>query len=113
MKRYIDKDALAVEIEKRIENLISLSESCPANTAGRTGFYAQAQTLEGIKNFINALEVKEMDLEEELDSYFAKFKGLENWNWRIDSVNIHAQGIYDFAKHFFELGLKAQKGEQK
>ena len=48
-----------MEIEKRRSNLISLSESCPANTAGRAGFYAQAQTLEGLKNFINALEVKD------------------------------------------------------
>ena len=52
------------------------------------------------------LEVKEVDLGKELDSYFAKFNGLEknNWNWRIDSINIHSQGIYDFAKYFFELG---------
>ena len=59
------------------------------------------------------LEMKEVDLSKELDSYFAQFKGLEKsyWNWRIDSLTVHAQGIYDFAKHFFELGLKTMKGE--
>ena len=72
MKQYISKDALVAEIEERRDSLISLSESCPANTAAKSGFYAQAQTLEGIKNFINTLEVKEIeepikDLEEEID----------------------------------------------
>lgn len=70
--------------------------------------YAAVEQLRKVLAFIDSLEVKEVDLEKELDSYFAKFKGLEknNWNWRIDSINIHAQGIYDFAKHFFELGLQ-------
>lgn len=64
MTQYIDKSALVAEIEKRRDSLISLSESCPANTAAKSGFYAQAQTLEGIKNFIDALEVKEVDLDD-------------------------------------------------
>lgn len=59
VKQYIDKSALVAEIEERRDNLISLSESCPANTAAKSGFYAQAQTLEGIKNFIDTLEVKD------------------------------------------------------
>lgn len=44
------------------------------------------------------------ELEEELTNYFNKFKGLEssNWNWRIDSVNIHSGGLLDFARHFVE-----------
>ena len=57
-----------------------------------------------IDNFIDSLEEEPIsnDLGKELDKYFSQFKGLEKcyWNWRIDSINIHAQGIYDFAKHF-------------
>lgn len=57
-----------------------------------------------IDNFIDSLEEEPVskNLEKELDKYFSQFKGLEKcyWNWRIDSINIHAQCIYDFAKHF-------------
>lgn len=63
MEQCISKSALVAEIEERRDNLISLSESCPANTAAKSGFYAQAKTLEGIKNFLDVLEVKEVDLE--------------------------------------------------
>lgn len=59
--KLIDKDALVAEIERRRNNLVSLSESCPPNTTAKAGFYAQAQTLEGILSFINTLEVKEVD----------------------------------------------------
>lgn len=107
MTQYIDKSALVAEIEERRDSLISLSESCPANTAAKSGFYAQAQTLEGIKNFINTLEVKEVDIEKEIKDYFdnqpiiARSKG-------VDYQLIPSRE--DIAKHFFELGLKAQKG---
>lgn len=65
MEQYINKAAVVAEIEERRDSLISLSESCPANTTAKSGFYAQAQTLEGIKNFIETLEVKEVDLNRE------------------------------------------------
>ena len=108
MKRYIDKDALVAEIENYKNSIGEDGEHCSLVVGRHEG---QRKASEHFLSFIDTLEVKEVDLEEELDSYFAKFKGLENWNWRIDSINIHAQGIYDFAKHFFELGLKVQKGE--
>lgn len=104
MKHYIDKDALAAEIEKRISNLISLSESCPANTAGRAGFYAQAQTLEGLKSFINTLEAKEVDLEKELDRiWFDNKFGDMFENSAVDFANVR-----EICRHFFELGLQAR-----
>lgn len=62
--KLIDKDTLVAAIEERRDGLISLSESCPANTAAKSGFYAQAQTLEGIKNFIDTLEVKEVNFKD-------------------------------------------------
>ena len=44
--------------------------------------------------------VKEADLEEDVE------KILEEYDWNYDKIDFD-----DFAKHFFELGLKAQKGE--
>ena len=55
------------------------------------------------------IEVKEVDLEEELDNYFnasIRKNLLEN-----DNVTLFMQ-CRKVAKHFFELGIKvAQKGE--
>lgn len=46
--------------------------------------------------FLDTLEVKEVDLEEEYRDY-------------INCDNGHT--AFEIAKYFFELGLKAQKGE--
>lgn len=108
MKQYIDKSALVAEIEERRDSLISLSESCPANTAAKSGFYAQAQTLEGIKNFIDHLEVKEVDLEKEIQEVQRNYKTIEEYKGY--PCTMYADDIEWIAKHFFELGLKA-KGE--
>lgn len=116
MAQYIDKDALVAEIEERRDNLISLSESCPANTAAKSGFYAQAQTLEGIKNFIDTLEAKEVNtwhLQEKESIYDAvkdwslhtfaclmkddtiqKFTGICDEDFE-GHINVHIDGVND------------------
>ena len=60
MAKYIDKSALVAEIEKRRDSFYSLSKSCEKGTPAKAGFYAQAQTLEGILSFLDTLEVKEV-----------------------------------------------------
>ena len=55
--------------------------------------------LYGILNFLNTLEVKEVDLEKECAKYFEE-----------NDLCVHDDYI-KFARHFFELGLKTQKGE--
>lgn len=61
MTHYIDKSALVAEIENRKDSFYSLSESCEKGTPAKAGFYAQAQTLEGILSFLDTLGVKEVD----------------------------------------------------
>lgn len=51
------------------------------------------------------LEVKEVDLKKEVELWMQS-KPSVNFEWG----NI-ADAMRDCAKHFFELGLKAQKGE--
>lgn len=53
----------------------------------------------------NSLEVKEVDLENELDEWM-KYGPHTNYPWCTipDAIKITAE-------HFFELGIKAQKGE--
>ena len=93
MKQYIDKDTLVAEIE-RIKK-----EECPTDTyEGRCKLFWIEQFL----SFLDTLEVKEVDLDEEIDRV-----------WDNTSDNFSEDGwkeFEDIAKHFFELGLKAQKG---
>lgn len=61
--------------------------------------------LESFSKFINTLEVKEVDLDEEFDKYCATL-------YLIDLENEPYAELFECAKHFFELGVKAaQKGE--
>ena len=61
MAQYIDKDRVVAEIKNRRDSFYSLSKSCEKGTPAKAGFYAQAQTLEGILSFLDTLEVKEWD----------------------------------------------------
>jgi len=87
----IDKSALVAELKKRISNYWSDSE----NTMG---IYPYA--LEEVIKYVDSLEVKEVDLEKEIKC-FTMSKELYEADSAIKAV----------AEHFFELGLKAQKGE--
>jgi uncharacterized protein YbaR (Trm112 family) len=107
MTQYIDKDALVAEIEKRTDELydllpdaskvengmITISEAC------NTGKYT---ALESFKGYIDTLEVKEVDLEKELDSMITP------------ELKFHKAlpSLFDVAKHFFELGLRSAITEE-
>lgn len=116
MAQYIDIAAVVAEIDKRIMD-------APINHIGHQRVWAYND----VKDIINTLEVKEVDLEEELESFaytlphsamgdgehLGKFDDPKvkearknGWShlWRYNYVK-------EIAKHFFELGLKAQKGE--
>ena len=101
MEQYISKDAIVAEIERRLEAIASSSNENNRELAAIIG--AQQYELINLALFLNTLEVKEVDLEKEYDNEFFKdpvFGKLVNRNAGIS-----------IAKHFFELGLKAQKGE--
>lgn len=87
--KLIDKDALLAEIDKR---------EIGYNTDGK--HTVEYNTVKKILDILDTLKVKEVDLEKELK------------DWMQD--NTDTAGFFDtekLAKHFFELGLKAQKGE--
>ena len=106
--KLIDKDALVAEIERLRKE--DGNPYFPSETADK--YYARGVhfTCDGLANFLDTFEVKEVDLEKELD------------NWRHNHFHgrrdKEASGEYlerssqlDIAKHFYGLGLKAQKGE--
>ena len=95
----IDKAAIVAEIKDLIRaNEVYLSE--PKTDEIRFQKVGAYSVLNDLLHFINTLEVKEVNLEKELEKY-------------LDSNDIEFSyqiKLLDFAKHFFELGIKA-KGE--
>lgn len=97
MEQYISKDALVAEIEKK---------KIPFKKDIDDGVYpTYLCALMDFEDFINTLEVKEVDLEKELIKWHKE-------HLKKDGTFIGMSGFYltnnsqmDIAKHFFELGL--------
>ena len=98
MIQYIDKDALVAEIERRIK----VNKECMLGLRNIDCYQGKVDTLNGILSFLDTLEAKEVDLEEEIDKELDK-------EWYGEYIN--HEKFKKSAKHFFELGLKTQKGE--
>ena len=106
--KLIDKDALVAEIEKLVDKGKYHEEYDCAYRDGNNG------ALYALKDKLDTLEVKEVDLEEELKHYCHDYyncdypKQLEEEN--CSEVMPH---IVSAAKRFFELGLKVQHDNWK
>ena len=100
MAQYIDKDALVAEIKKQIEfGKLKCRQSQENNDhESYVAWSEHIGTCGKFLSFINTLEVKEVDLEKEIDKID-------------DAIPGKREDIEYIAKHFFELGIKAQKGE--
>ena len=98
MEQYISKSALVAEIEKRIVEYKEMK-------IDSSYYEGMVASLEFFRDeFINTLEVKEVDLEKEYEEFVVDDPILGNF------ITNDTMGMM-VAKHFFELGLKAQKGE--
>ena len=95
--KLIDKDKTVAEIEEAIDEPAPLHDQ---QCSWEDGYYCGLYKAESI---IDTLEVKEVVLEREID------------NWICDNAITHEDcsvtDVISTAKHFFELGLKAYKGE--
>lgn len=87
--KLIDKDALIAEIEKTRK---ALNLNLRHDQGVCDGLYA-------IQKYINTLEVMEVDLNKEIGEYLSTY-------WP-EEKELHPF-LGHIAKHFFELGLKAQ-----
>lgn len=107
MTHLIDKDALVAEIEKlrdaaltRQHNLERIGQVSSINEQ-------VAFNLNKVLSFIDTLEVKEVDIEKEVDEMwnyvFSEFGWDEN-----NRMTITHKEFMALTKHFFELGLKAK-----
>lgn len=92
MEQYINKSALIAEIERRIkERDFQMKSGC---------WISSTYMYEDLLDFINTLEVKEVNLEKEAENFVQTGEFVKNEN-----------PVLAIAKYFFELGLKIQKGE--
>jgi len=96
MKQYIDKNALVAEIRKRL---------LPVIRDKHYDEWEEGQDSEciAILNIIDTLEVKEVDLNKEISQFI-------DTNFEKATIG-HKLSLKRTAKHFYELGLKTQKGE--
>lgn len=95
MTNYIEKNVLAAEINRLIKSpMLYKSENVETRIS----------VLEHLLSFLDTIEVKEMDLEKEVEDW-VKTGPHTSYPWCTipDAIRITAE-------HFFELGLKAQKG---
>lgn len=93
MAQYIDKDALIAEIRNKVDSY---------RGDGIISIGVLKQHCEDFIYSLDTLEVKGVDLEKEIGRYLD-----------VNNIEYGFQvKLFDFARHFFELGLKAtQKGE--
>lgn len=101
--KLIDKDAVLAELEKIIadenESIKSFEHGKNVSEVQRSN--ARIGVLMHLRSLLDTFDAKEVDLGKELK------------DWMQD--NTDTAGFFDteeLAKHFFELGLKAQKGEE-
>ena len=92
MEQYIPKSVLVSEIERKKEEEVNYDEDSKSFASYADQIHYSV--LDSIHDFVNTLEVKEVDLDKEID---------EHWNEWQGKYGFH---FYDFAKYFLELGLK-------
>lgn len=112
MTHLIDKSALVAEIEKFEKALKNACKPNPFGNVEECMTAAELQALDVVKEAINTLEMKEADYERELSKYVSNgihrfFPNEGDDYYNMDSV-VWQDYVIETAKHFFELGLKAQ-----
>lgn len=105
MAKYIDKDALLVEIEKAIKIIYAGREYVGIPYSEECIVYG----LQKAEDIINTFEVKEVDLEKEIEIEWNKSNPIDE-GMGVESAYIHIEAFDMIAKHFYSLGL-AQKKE--
>ena len=106
MAQYIDKSALVAEIEKL--KLCTMDEHMNFYSEAAEGEY---HALSNLESFFDTLEAKGVDINEEAkrkwDSFSLCYDELRGCDVVVWPYWVYKQ----VCKYFFELGLKAQKGE--
>ena len=105
MEQYIPKSALVAEIERRRDLHYKYYMKNGAGSIAECKYDEDRDIL----SFIDTLEVKEVDVDVEKE--FSKWwKGERAKDYNVDTLyERYSNTSLKLAKHFFKLGLKAQK----
>lgn len=112
--KLIDKDALVAEIEKKIKQYEKAFDS-PSFASYEASLIAKGKyrKLLDILQFIDTLDVKEVDLEKEIETHL---KDCLDVKFPTTDIELIKKDVTYTAKKFFELGMaasnKSQKGEE-
>lgn len=111
--KLIDKAIVAAEIKRRRDASLMRQQNLKAIGQETVLNEMVAFELTKIISFLDTLEVKDVNLEKEISNYLKSHHLNIKDGGRIvfengDSPNFLGD-IRDIARHFFELGLKAQK----
>ena len=101
MARYINKDTVVAEIERRIKT----NKECMLGLKNLDYYQGKIDALNDTISFLDALESKEVDLEEEIRNWLQKhFEGI---GYVLDGSGgwIGRTSLFDIAEHFFEMGI--------
>lgn len=120
MEQYISKSAVVAEIEKIIadetESIKSFEHGKNVSEVQRSN--ARIGVLTHLCSLLDTLETKEVDLESLVEDFCYEYDNRkEKWyelcpnDRKLLSNPTLANFAMSIAKHFYELGLKAKKGE--
>lgn len=99
MGQYIDKSAIVAEIKKRIDRDNEMAASYSNNSEHDYLCRVKEKVYKSLLSFLDTLEVKEVDLEKEIELIKGDYKQIDvAWNNDFDFI----------ARHFYELGLKSK-----
>lgn len=103
MTKYIDKNKIKEEIEKRFDkyssSILKHYDACTE---------ARASELGKILIILDTLEVKEVDLEKEIQQHINDCLDIK---FPTTDIKLIKKDVAYTARKFFELGFKTQKGE--
>ena len=104
---FINKELIANELKRRIDFCNKIADAC---AEGNLHNSLEANELlirqyENLLYFLNSLEVKEVDLEEEMNKEWNKCEPIDE-GMGLEIASIEHEQFDNIAKHFYELGLK-------
>jgi hypothetical protein len=97
--KLIDKDAVVAEIES-MKNRAQILGDNAINGSMQQFYDGMKQGCVETLSFLDTFEVKKVDLDMEINLWVRNLHRIPNF-----------EELNKFARHFFEFGLKAQKGE--
>ena len=100
MERYISKDVLITEIERRRE----INKQCMLGLKNLDYYQGKVDAHNDILSFIDTLEVKDVDLEKEIQDHIKECLDVK---FPTTNIELIKKDVAYTAKKFFELGIKA------